>query len=308
MSVRLAIKVDVDTDRGTREDTLPLAQTLQEVGCPATFLFSLGPDNTGKAIRRIFRPGFLKKIGRTNVAGNYGLRTLLNGTLLPAPMIGQRNEGMLRKIRALGFTVGIHCWDHFAWQDYLARWDLPRTQQELGNAVREFERIFGEKPRVAGTPGWQVTAHSLRVYDELGLLYGSDTRGPHPFFPRWRDEPFTTLQIPTTLPTLDELLGRPEHPVERIVPRYLELIKEAPDDYVHVLTIHSELEGRRYLGLFQKLVTEAKAAGVKFVKLEEYAESLLRNRETIPVCEVHERCIEGRSGTLAVQGAPVFCN
>jgi len=307
MSVRLAIKVDVDTDRGTREDTLPLAQTLRDAGCPATFLFSLGPDNTGKAIRRIFRPGFLKKIGRTNVAGNYGLRTLMNGTLLPAPLIGQRNEGMLRQIRQMGFTVGIHCWDHFAWQDYLARWDLPRTQQEFGRAVREFERIFGEKPRVAGAPGWQASAHSLHVYDEFQLLYGSDTRGPHPFFPRWGSETFSTLQIPTTLPTLDELLGRPEYPLERIIPHYIELIKDAPDEYVHVLTIHSELEGRRYLELFQEFVTATKAAKVEFIKLEDYAEKLLSNRAAIAICDVHERSIAGRSGTLAVQGAPVFC-
>jgi undecaprenyl phosphate-alpha-L-ara4FN deformylase len=307
MSVRLAIKVDVDTDRGTREDTLPLAQVLTDAGCPATFLFSLGPDNTGKAIRRVFRPGFLKKIGRTNVAGNYGLRTLLNGTLLPAPRIGQRNEGLLRAVRDQGFAVGIHCWDHFAWQDYLAGWDEERTRQEVGHAVREFERIFGQKPRMAGTPGWQANAHSFRVYDELGLLYGSDTRGPHPFFPRWGEETFHTLQIPSTLPTLDELLGRPEYPNERIIPHYLELLKEAPDDYVHVHTIHAELEGRRYLRLFQELVAAAKATRVEFIKLEDYAESLLRNRAAIPVCDVLEREIDGRSGTLAVQGAPAFC-
>jgi peptidoglycan/xylan/chitin deacetylase (PgdA/CDA1 family) len=307
MSVRLAIKVDVDTDRGTREDTLPLAQMLRAAGCPATFLFSLGPDNTGKAIRRVFRRGFLQKIGRTNVAGNYGLRTLLNGTLLPAPMIGRRNEGTLRAVREQGFAVGIHCWDHFAWQDYLAHWDLEHTRREFGQAVQEFERIFGQKPRMAGTPGWQANAQSLRVYDESGLLYGSDTRGPHPFFPRRGGEIFRTLQIPTTLPTLDELLGRPEYPDDRIIPHYIDLLKEAPDGFVHVLTVHSELEGRRYRRMFQDLVAAVKAAKVEFIKLEEYAETLLAGRTAIPVCDVHERVIDGRSGTLAVQGAPVFC-
>ena len=152
MSVRLAIKVDVDTDRGTREGVPPLAQALRAAGCPATFLFSLGPDNTGKAIRRVFRPGFLKKVGRTNVAGNYGLRTLLNGTLLPAPMIARRNEGALRAVRDAGFAVGIHCWDHFAWQDYMQRWDLARTRAEFAQAVAEFERVFGAKPITAGAP------------------------------------------------------------------------------------------------------------------------------------------------------------
>jgi peptidoglycan/xylan/chitin deacetylase (PgdA/CDA1 family) len=307
MSVRLAIKVDVDTDRGTREGVPALAAALRAAGCPATFLFSLGPDNTGKAIRRVFRRGFLQKIGRTNVAGNYGLRTILSGTLLPALRIGARNEGVLRAVRDQGFAVGIHCWDHFAWQDYLVRWDLAKTRAEFGQAIAEFERIFGEKPRTAGTPGWQANAHSLRVYDEASLLYGSDTRGPHPFFPRMGNETFQTLQIPTTLPTLDELLGRPEFPLGKIVAHYRELITEAPDDYVHVLTIHAELEGQRYLKLFQALLTTVQAAGVEFIKLEDLAQSLLGNRAAIPVCEVYAREIDGRTGTLAVQGAPVFC-
>ena len=307
MSVRLAIKVDVDTDRGTREGVPALASALRAANCPATFLFSLGPDNTGKAIRRIFRPGFLQKIGRTNVAGNYGLRTLLNGTLLPAPRIGARHEAILRAVRDAGFAVGIHCWDHFAWQDYLANWDLAKTRAEFGQAVSEFERIFGAKPQTAGSPGWQANANSLRVYDEAGLLYGSDTRGPHPFLPRIGRDTFSTLQIPTTLPTLDELLGRPAYPDDKIIPRYLELLKEAPDGYVHVHTIHAELEGQRYLDLFKELISAAKATRVEFVKLEEWAQMLLRDRSTLPVCEVYAREIDGRSGTLAVQGAPAFC-
>jgi len=307
MSVRLAIKVDVDTDRGTREGVPALATALRAAGCPATFLFSLGPDNTGKAVRRVFRPGFLQKIGRTNVAGNYGLRTLLSGTLLPAWRIGERNEGVLRAVRDQGFAVGIHCWDHFAWQDYLGRWDLEKTRAEFSKATAEFERIFGAPPKTAGTPGWQANANSFRVYDEAGLLYGSDTRGPHPFFPRLGHEVFKTLQIPTTLPTLDELLGRPEFPLGKIVAHYRELLTEAPDEYVHVHTIHAELEGQRYLELFKALLTTARSAGIEWVKLDEYAETLLRDRAALAVCDVEAREIDGRTGTLAVQGAPAFC-
>ncbi len=308
MSIRLAIKVDVDTDRGTREGVPPLAQALKDAGCPATFLFSLGPDNTGKAVRRVFRPGFLKKIGRTNVAGNYGLRTLLSGTLLPATMIARHNEAVLRGVRDQGFEVGIHCWDHFSWQDYLATWDYTRTLAEFAQAVAEFERVFGAKPVTAGAPGWQATAHSLQVYDSFKLLYGSDTRGPHPFFPRIGPVTYETLQIPTTLPTLDELLGRPEYPMEKIVAHYRELLLEAPDGYVHVHTIHAELEGQRYLHLFKELLVAAQSAGVEFASLEQVASGLLRDRAAIPVCEVLAREIDGRSGTLAVQGAPVFCD
>ena len=81
---QFVIKVDVDTDRGTREGVPALVAILKRHSVPATFLFSLGPDNTGKAIRRVFRPGFLKKVSRTRVTKLYGWRTLLSGTLLPA--------------------------------------------------------------------------------------------------------------------------------------------------------------------------------------------------------------------------------
>ena len=67
---RLAIKIDVDTDRGTREGIAPLARAMDRHSIRGTFLFSLGPDNTGRAIRRVFRPGFFSKvsrIGRTSI-------------------------------------------------------------------------------------------------------------------------------------------------------------------------------------------------------------------------------------------------
>jgi len=94
MSLRLALKIDVDTDRGTREGVPALLADCQEFGVPACFLFSLGPDQTGRAITRIFRPGFFQKVSRTSVVSLYGVRTLLNGTLLPAPHI-EHTEGDL---------------------------------------------------------------------------------------------------------------------------------------------------------------------------------------------------------------------
>ena len=109
---RLSIKVDVDTDRGTRVGVPRLLDLFDEFGIKATFLFSLGPDNTGRAIRRIFRPGFFQKVARTSVVSTYGLRTLLNGVLWPGPHIGRRNEAILRAARDRGHEVGIHCYDH----------------------------------------------------------------------------------------------------------------------------------------------------------------------------------------------------
>jgi hypothetical protein len=73
----IVLKVDVDTYRGTKEGVPRLLRLFQSRGVNATFLFSLGPDHTGRALKRVFRPGFMKKVSRTSVLEHYGLKTLL---------------------------------------------------------------------------------------------------------------------------------------------------------------------------------------------------------------------------------------
>ncbi len=300
MNPVVALKVDVDTDRGTREGVPPLVELLEEFSAPACFLFSLGPDNTGKAIRRVFRPGFFQKVSRTSVVQMYGIRTLLNGTLLPAPHIGRRNEAIIRAVRDRGFETGIHCHDHFEWQDYLAKMDLAQTRTEFGKALLEYRRIFGCDALTAGAPGWQATAHSRQVYDEAGFLYASDARGHSAFFPQIDGRVFKTLEIPSTLSTFDELLGRPEFPDEKIVPHYLSLLR---DDQPNILTIHAEIEGMMKRPLFRELLTGMQQKGVRFIRMDELAHQLLADCTAIPTQPLVMAEIDGRSGTLAVQGA-----
>jgi peptidoglycan/xylan/chitin deacetylase (PgdA/CDA1 family) len=297
---RLAIKVDVDTDRGTRVGVPRLLDLFDEFGIKATFLFSLGPDNTGRAIRRIFRPGFFQKVARTSIVSTYGLRTLLNGVLWPGPHIGRRNGAILRAARDRGHEAGIHCYDHIRWQDGLARMSRAEVYAEFDKARREFERIYGEPAQTAGAAGWQANAPSLAAYDDAGLLYASDTRGTHAFFPRVNGIAFKTLQIPTTLPTLDELLGRPEHPEERLVEQYLSWLRPGQ---LNVLTAHAEIEGMIKIDLFHALLAQAQKQDVRFVRLDDLAHEHLRERDRIPVGELIQGEVDGRSGTLAVQKA-----
>jgi len=298
MAVRLALKVDVDTDRGTREGVPNLVADCRAAGVPACFLFSLGPDQTGRAITRVFRPGFFRKVSRTSVVQMYGLRTLLNGTLLPAPHIGRRNAGVMRAVRDAGFEVGIHSYNHYRWQDYLPKLSLAEVRAEFGAARAEFTRIFGTEARTAGAAGWQSTGASREAYDEAGLLYASDTRGGGPFFPRIGGRVARTLEIPSTLPTLDELLGRPEFPDAKIVPHLLSLLRA---DRPNVFTLHAEIEGMGRRALFQELLAAARSSGVEFIRLDELARELLANRGAIPICDQVMTSIDGRSGLVAAQ-------
>jgi peptidoglycan/xylan/chitin deacetylase (PgdA/CDA1 family) len=153
---------------------------------------------------------------------------------------------------------------------------------------------------VAGAAGWQSNRFSREVYDRAQLLYSSDTRGAHPFFPRIAERVFNTLEIPTTLPTLDELMGRPEFPDREIVPHYLSLLR---DDRVNVFTLHAEIEGMGRRKLFHDLIHAWKARSVRFIRLDDYARELLENRLGITVCEQVMAPIDGRSGVVATQGS-----
>jgi peptidoglycan/xylan/chitin deacetylase (PgdA/CDA1 family) len=298
MAVRLALKVDADTDRGTRIGMPSLAADCREFGAAACFLFSLGPDQTGRAVTRVFRPGFLGKVTRTSVIQVYGVRTLLNGTLLPAPHIGRRNAGAMRAVRDEGYEVGIHCYNHYRWQDFMQGMDLASVRAEFAAAREEFVRVFGVEAETAGAAGWQSNSRSRQVYDEAGLLYSSDTRGTHPFFPQIEGRVFRTLEIPSTLPTLDELMGRPEFPDSAIARHLHSLLRS---DQLNVFTLHAEIEGMGRRAIFREFLAACRSSGVEFVRLGDAARSLLSDRAAIPVCGQAMAPVEGRSGLVAKQ-------
>ncbi len=297
--MKLALKVDVDTYRGTREGVSRLVELLQQHGAGATFLFSLGPDHTGRAIKRVFRRGFMKKVSRTSVLGHYGLKTLLYGTLLPGPDIGQSCAGLMRRVRDAGFEVGIHTWDHVKWQDGADGADAAWTGRQMRLATGRFEDIFGEAARVHGAAGWQMNVHALRLTQQLGFDYCSDTRGTCPFIPVRHAEIVACPQLPTTLPTLDELIGAGGLTAQNVAAHVLDLTAKPPAAG-HVYTLHAELEGGKLAPVFEALLAGWKRQGYELVPMRTVAEDL--DLKSLPRHEVVMGEIPGRSGTLAMQG------
>jgi peptidoglycan/xylan/chitin deacetylase (PgdA/CDA1 family) len=294
----IALKIDVDTYRGTREGALTLAGLLGRLKAPATFLFSVGPDHTGRAIRRVFRRGFLGKVQRTSVVEHYGIKTLLYGVLLPGPHIGRTCARQMRDIAGQGFEVGVHTFDHVRWQDHVAAADEAWTRRELLRARDEFAQIFGRPPEVHGAAGWQMNRYVPALEQQLGFRYASDVRGGTPFLPVSEGAVVPVPQLPTTLPTLDELIGRSDltglDPVEHL----LALTAAAPERD-QVFTMHAELEGGKLLSSCERLVQEWQRRGFELTDLASYAARLDVAR--LPRCEIAAGTVAGRSGTLAVQ-------
>jgi peptidoglycan/xylan/chitin deacetylase (PgdA/CDA1 family) len=299
---RVALKIDVDTLRGTLEGVPALIEILRRAGCGASFFFSVGPDNTGRALRRVFRRGFLSKVRRTSVLKHYGLRTLTYGLFWPGPRIARRAGHIMRRAREQGFEVGVHAYDHVRWQDQVARRPESWTRREISRACQEFQEALGTAPEAHAAAGWQLNAATLRLEDELSFRYASDTRGREPFLPSWGSTAGNCPQLPTTLPTLDELIGlegrTPEEAAREIVRRSQESLPHG-----HVFTLHAELEGMALRADFESMLAAWRMAGTRLVAIRDVLGAL--DLKSLPRHRVAMQPVPGRAGLLACQGARV---
>lgn len=299
--MRIALKVDVDTLKGTFEGVPALLRLLDRHNVRATFLFSLGPDHTGRAIRRVFRPGFVAKVRRTSVASHYGWKTLLYGTLLPGPHIGRRGGHVMRAASAAGHEVGIHCYDHVRWQDQVAKKDAGWTRREMERAASTFHQVLGRPATVVGAAGWQINRHALALEEQMGFHYASDVRGESPFYPIMDELRFGCMQLPTTLPTLDELLGIEGVSRDELDGRIFEASRRTRP-HGHVYTLHAELEGMQLLDVMDRLLGMWRTAGNEMGTLGDNFQAI--ESSDVEYCPLLWDTVPGRSGLLAVQGAP----
>ncbi|HXW84357.1 MAG TPA: polysaccharide deacetylase family protein [Candidatus Binataceae bacterium] len=299
--MEVALKIDVDTHQGLARGVPRLRHLLEGESITASFYVSMGPDNSGRAITRAFRnPGFLAKMRRTKAVGMYGLRTVLSGTLLPSRPIALAFPGLLRELRSAGFEVEVHGYDHVRWQDHIDELGAANIHGELADAFEAYRAIFGERPRAFAAPGWRTSSDALLALETMGLAYHSDTRGSSPFRAKVGGQPLSTPEIPTTLPTLDEVIGRADLSTTAALTQfYLEQFKR---DTLNVHTIHAETEGMAQLESFTALIRGLKERGARFVPLREVAARL--SAAELPVCEVVRATLPGRAGWISAQGSP----
>jgi peptidoglycan/xylan/chitin deacetylase (PgdA/CDA1 family) len=304
----LVLKIDVDTFRGTREGVPNLVRMLRAHGAHATFLFSLGPDHTGWALRRALRPGFFQKVSRTSVVEHYGFKTLMYGTLLPGPDIGVKAAAEMRAVQGAGFECGIHTWDHVLWQDNVARRDAAWTVRMLEKAEQRYASVFGQRPHTFGAAGWQMNQAAFARHDAAGYAYASDGRAllnedgslRDPQAGPYRLRGLRHIQMPTTLPTLDELLGREINgttlTTDNIASFLLGLTEGAQRE--HVYTLHAELEGQKLAPIFEQLLSGWKAQGYQLASMADYYEKI--KDDQLPEYPVTWGELPGRSGELIV--------
>lgn len=304
----VGLRVDVDTLRGTRSGVPKLCNLFKQSGVAATFFFSVGPDNMGRHLWRLLRPAFLRKMLRSGAPRLYGWDILLRGVFWPGPLIGKRCADIIRRTAAEGHEVGLHAWDHHHWQMHIDQ----MSKEDMVRAIRlgysELTSILGKPPTCSAVPGWKCNEATLLAKSNFSFRYNSDCRGHSIFIPALpplpaearRVRPSMTdglgpaqPQIPVTLPTYDEVIGRNGITDQNYNDYLLGLMQ---DDRLHVLTIHAEVEGLACADMFAEFLQKANAKGIKFVPL-----SALLPGSLPPSGKIVAREFPGREGWVCCQ-------
>ena len=280
MNCELAFKVDVGTLEGYTSGVPRLLDILGKKRIKASFFFSMGPDNSSKAASGIFRNGFLAKMLRVK-----------------APVIAASNPDILKRAVDEGHDCGVLCWDHVRWYDHLSTLTHKEIRDELSRAAELFSDITGAPPKSCAAPGWQVSLDSLTAQNELEFDYASDARGTSPFLPSVGDAVFRTIQIPTTLPTLDELLGTSGINAENVNGHYLDLLEPG----LNVHTVHADVEGGDMSAIFAGLVDCCIDGEMAFPTLKDIASRFGDAERAALKCSVEMCEVPGRAGKVAVQ-------
>lgn len=268
----IVLKVDIDTKVGLVDGVPRLMEIMRRLGVRASYFIAMGPDNSGRALRRALKPGFLRKQLNSGAAGAYGPVTMLYGLALPGPIISKAAPHLFGELAAQGHEVGLHGWDHVFWHDRVRTLERVRVRSHLGQAWRLFKEITGAPPLTWASPGWQVSSEGLLAFEEMGLAHVSCGRGVSPFRPIANGRTLPMIEIPTTLPTFDEVLGHdgvtPENVGQWMADKVL-------PGQLNCFTLHGEVEGRALAPAFEKMLKVLIDRGVRFDRLSDAALSCL---------------------------------
>jgi undecaprenyl phosphate-alpha-L-ara4FN deformylase len=288
---KVGLRIDVDTWRGTGLGVVPLLEAMTQYQVTSSIFFSVGPDNMGRHIWRLLRPKFLLKMLRTRGLSLYGYDILLAGTFWPGKKIGRGFADIIRQ-SAEQHEVGLHAWDHFAWQTFVGHWSEDRILAELQRGKKELETILGRPITCAAAPGWRADQRVVSASRSLGLQYQSDCRGNAVFIPTLENGATGTVQIPVSLPTWDEI-ATPETSPQQFNLDLLARIERQSG--LSVYTIHAEVEGLSQLANFKQLLEMAADRQIQFCPLSEL---LPEDLSSLPYGQIIRGSQSGREGWL----------
>lgn len=279
--MRLALRIEVGSERGAREGVPALLRLLDEHQVKASFFFSLGPDYS-----------------------RYPLSHLIPGSIrrrLPVSYIGRRCRDNLLAVASAGHDIGLSSFTAAAWRRGAAFRSADWTRHELKLAIESFRSLFGTEPRCYAALGWQVNSHLLTEEERAGFEFASDVRGHHIFLPELQGVRSRCPQIPTTLPTLDELLCQAEVNQDNLH-QYLYAACQRIMPNGEVFSLSAEREGVELLPVFARLLTMWKGGQWEIRSMRELFSRI--GEASLDRHLIGWGMVDGGTQHLAMQGTP----
>ena len=296
----IALRIEVRTLPGALAGVPSLLRLLERYEVQATFLFALGPDRSAWT----HWPLSAEPLGerrRTEPLRAPDPGGRLRGLLPPAPLMGPRVLEVMRACRDAGHELGCLASDPVDWERHAAHADAAWTSARIEQAVSDFEALIGTPPALFAAPGWQLNPHLLAAESRLGLRYASDTRGRGPFRPLLLGVHGDCPQVPVTLPTLSELIGRDGVTVEKLH-EYVFAESQYVVPHGHCFAASAEIEGMAMLNVMERLLTMWRGVWGRTGPMRDLLSDI--DRRHLPTHQVGWTEVSGRTGYLAMQGKP----
>jgi peptidoglycan/xylan/chitin deacetylase (PgdA/CDA1 family) len=196
-----SLRIDIETVNCLLKGVPVLLNLLKNYKTKATFFVPMGPDNLSKNYKIKDIPKYL----RLEPLKKFGLKNIFHGTLIPSPDFAKLYALNLKNIVHHGHEVGLHGYNHTKWVKLIRNLPDEEVEKLFLKGYNEYIKVYEKKPKAFASPEFMWTEKTLSLLDQYNFLYGSDIRGSLPLQPKIKGKLFKTLQIPVTLPNLEEL-------------------------------------------------------------------------------------------------------
>jgi undecaprenyl phosphate-alpha-L-ara4FN deformylase len=280
--LHLAFRVEVSSLGGALSGVPKILELLKQYDIQASFILSLGPSYSDTPLMGVVSRTLLRGFSSSNIEKGAG--------------------DNLREIADSGHEVGVAPYDPGGWRTKAAYGDMNYTREAVEQSLGAFRRLFGRAPRLHGATGWQVNPHLFTLEQSFGFSYASDVRGKTLFFPSLQNATSLCLQIPTTLPTFDEMLkqdGVHEHNVDQ----YLFAESQRVLPHGEVFSLNADDVARGLLPALERLIVMWRGSQWEFHTFAGMVDGLDKSR--LKRHYVGWTQVNGHDQHVAMQGLPL---
>jgi len=287
--MRVALKVDVDSEYAAIEGVPRLLELFKEYQLKASFYFSVGPDKSGRSKTQWQR------------ISHQGWKPLLNG-FIRTPLISIVAKDVMKAVADAGHDIGLKSYDSREWTKKSVFADDKWTSHQLAMGLTAFESVFGTPASTHAASGFQVNSHLLSYQEINKMIFACDTRGKVPYYPELQGVRSKCVQIPVTLSTFMEALSSPSVDLKNIHEHlYAESLYIQPAG--HVYSIDAGIEGALYIDIMEKLIVMWKGQEGQLRSVGDLYNEL--DLSTLPTHQIGWKKHPGNSQHLATQSTEV---